>query len=167
MSGAPELVMEELTGGYGDIVVVRNFSANVTPGHVVFITGRNGVGKTTLVKLVAGHLPAMSGTVTFGGLNLLNEPAHSRRAAGVGYAPQEAVVFDNLTVRENLTLQYADRDLSRYVSLFELLSTSARAQGAAGGHAVRWRKEAAVLLPRHGRGNRTRDPGRTDRGRAA
>lgn len=118
MNAASALVVENLAGGYGDVVVVRNVSVRVATGSIVFVTGRNGVGKTTFVKLIAGHLPVMSGSVSFCGRNLVKEPAHARRATGIGYAPQEAVIFDNLTVRENLTLQYADRGLERYDGLF-------------------------------------------------
>ena len=120
MSSAPVLSIDALGGGHGDITVIHDFSAAVAPGEVAFVTGRNGVGKSTLVKLVAGHLPVRAGRLTFRGEDLTAAPGHRRRHLGLGYAPQEGIVFDELTVAENLTLQYADRALDRYESLFAL-----------------------------------------------
>ncbi|MEO4043924.1 ATP-binding cassette domain-containing protein [Hoeflea sp. CAU 1731] len=118
MIGSHSLAISKLSGGYGDITVIRDVSLTVEPGKVVFVTGRNGVGKTTLIKLIAGQLAAQSGHIIFGERDMRAEPPHARRAIGIGYAPQESVVFDDLSVRENLTLQYRDRDLARYEALF-------------------------------------------------
>ena len=98
--------------------VIHGFSAAVAPGELAFVTGRNGVGKSTLVKLVAGHLPPRAGRLTFRGEDLTAAPGHRRRQLGLGYAPQEGIVFDELTVAENLTLQYENRSLDRYEALF-------------------------------------------------
>ena len=118
MSSAALLSIDDLRGGYGDITVIHGFSAAVAPGELAFVTGRNGVGKSTLVKLVAGHLPVRAGRLTFRGEDLTAAPGHRRRRVGLGYAPQEGIVFDELTVAENLTLQYANRSLDRYEVLF-------------------------------------------------
>lgn len=115
---APVLSIDALSGGHGDITVIHRFSAAVAPGELAFVTGRNGVGKSTLVKLVAGHLPVRAGRLTFCGEDLTAAPGHRRRRLGLGYAPQEGIVFDELTVAENLTLQYANRSLDRYEALF-------------------------------------------------
>ena len=117
-SSAPVLSIDGLRGGHGDITVIHGFSAAVAPGERAFVTGRNGVGKSTLVKLVAGHLPVRAGRMTFRGEDLTAAPGHHRRRSGLGYAPQEGIVFDELTVAENLTLQYGDRSLDRYGALF-------------------------------------------------
>ena len=117
-ASAPLLAIDGLRGGHGDITVIHRFSAAVAPGELAFVTGRNGVGKSTLVKLVAGHLPARGGRLTFRGEDLTAAPGHRRRRLGLGYAPQEGIVFDELTVAENLTLQYANRSLDRYEALF-------------------------------------------------
>ena len=117
-AGDPLLTIDALCGGHGDITVIHGFSAAVAPGELVFVTGRNGVGKSTLVKLVAGHLPLRAGRLTFRGADLTAAPAHRRRHLGVGFAPQEGIVFDELTVAENLTLQYENRSLDRYEALF-------------------------------------------------
>ena len=114
------LSTDGLCGGYGDITVIHDFSAAIAPGEVAFVTGRNGVGKSTLVKLVAGQLPTRSGRVSFRGRDLIGIPGHRRRRLGLGYAPQEDIVFNELTVAENLTLQYESRSLDRYEALFGL-----------------------------------------------
>ena len=109
-----------LVGGHGEITVIRDFSASIGSGEIAFVAGRNGVGKSTLVKLVAGHLPIRAGRVTFRGRDLTAAPGHRRRRLGMGYAPQEGIVFNQLTVAENLTLQYESRALVRYEALFDL-----------------------------------------------
>ena len=116
----PVLTIHGLRGGHGDITVIQGFSAAIAPGELAFVTGRNGVGKSTLVKLVAGHLPVRSGRLSFRGEDLTEAPGHRRRRLGLGYAPQEGIVFDELTVAENLTLQYASRSLDRYEALLAL-----------------------------------------------
>lgn len=114
------LEIEQLRGGYGDITVIEDFSANVRAGEVIFITGRNGTGKSTLVKLIAGDLTPTSGQLRFMGNDLLPIPQHNRMSLGISYAPQEAVIFDGLSVEENLTLHYDNRELSRYDALFDV-----------------------------------------------
>ena len=114
------LSIDGLGGGYADISVIHGFSAAVAPGAIVFVTGRNGVGKSTLVKLVAGQLPVREGRVSFRGRDLGAIPGHRRRHLGLGYAPQEAIVFNDLTVLENLTLAYENRSLARYAALLGL-----------------------------------------------
>ena len=118
-ASAPVLSIDALSGGHADITVIHRFSAAVAPGELAFVTGRNGVGKSTLVKLV-GRAPAGGGRgrLTFRGEDLTAAPGHRRRHLGLGYAPQEGIVFDELTVAENLTLQYANRSLDRYEALF-------------------------------------------------
>ncbi|WP_419913987.1 ABC transporter ATP-binding protein [Hoeflea sp.] len=112
------LQVDNLSGGYGDVTVVRDVSISADRGQAVFITGRNGVGKSTLVKLIAGQLEPESGSIAMQGHDVTALPAHGRRQSGIGYAPQESVVFDTLSILENLTLHYPDRDLERYHDLF-------------------------------------------------
>lgn len=113
------LTLDDLSGGHGDISVVRRFSLVVETGTVTCIVGRNGVGKTTLVRLVTGSLQPRSGEVLFAGKPVTALPAHRRRAIGMGFAPQEGVVFDGLTVLENLTLHFPDRSIQGYRALFD------------------------------------------------
>ena len=127
------LSIEGLGGGYGDVSVIRDFSADLAPGEVAFVTGRNGVGKSTLVKLVAGQLPVRAGCVSFRGRDLDAIPGHRRRHLGLGYAPQEAIVFNELTVAENLTLAYDTRSLDRYAALLALFPFLAERRGQRAG----------------------------------
>jgi branched-chain amino acid transport system ATP-binding protein len=120
MTVAPLLVIENVRGGYGDITIVSDFTTTLDSGQVTCIAGRNGVGKTTLVRLVTGALMPSSGKVGLAGADVTKVPAHDRKGLGMGYAPQEGVVFDSLSVRDNLTLHHRDRSLTRYQSLFEI-----------------------------------------------
>jgi len=98
--------------------VVNELSLSAAKGKAVCVTGRNGVGKSTLVRLITGSLQPASGTVLFRDQDLTAAPAHGRARQGMGYAPQEGVVFVTLTVAENLTLHHRDRSLDRYEDLF-------------------------------------------------
>lgn len=118
MSRAPVLRLDNISGGYGDIKVVSGVSLAVSAGEVACITGRNGVGKTTLMRMIAGFLPVMNGQVVLKDRQLGELKPHQRNRLGLAYAPQENVVFDDLSVRENLTLHHANRSLDRYGNLF-------------------------------------------------
>lgn len=115
----PELVFDNVVCGYGDTLVVQGISGRVGSGQVLGILGRNGVGKSTLLKALAGFLALAQGSVTWDGRSLSTLPAHARLQAGIAYAPQESVVFGELSVDENLWLHVrAPRD-GRYRGLFE------------------------------------------------
>ena len=118
MTGPVLLSLEDLQGGYGDVTVIRHFSVTLHAGRAVFVTGRNGVGKTTLMRLIAGSLTPSHGRVRLKGEDITEVPGHRRKALGMSYAPQEHLVFDRLTVAENLTLHHRDRSLTRYEALF-------------------------------------------------
>ena len=146
MNQKPLLALQDVTGGYGDVTVVQDVSLHVDPGQAVCVTGRNGVGKSTLVKLIAGQLPALSGTATFDDEDITRLPDHGRRALGLGYAPQESVVFDTLSILENLTLHYPDRDLSRYAGLFSVFPRMEERLTQLAGHQRPCIREQRVLL---------------------
>lgn len=113
------LGFRDVVCGYGDTMVVRGVSGHVAVGRVLGVVGRNGVGKSTLLKALAGFLPLASGCVTWQERNLAALPPHARLAAGVAYAPQENVVFGELTVAENLWLHLPDRRAACYASALE------------------------------------------------
>jgi ABC-type branched-subunit amino acid transport system ATPase component len=117
---APRLRVDAVSGGYGDIRVVEKTSFHVAAGEVLCIAGRNGVGKSTLLKLATGFLPLMSGTISLDGHPLDGLPPHRRNKLGVAYAPQENMVFPTLSVRENLILHLEEESLARYRWLFDL-----------------------------------------------
>ena len=75
---------------------------NVSKGEAVGILGNNGMGKTTLLKSLAGLLKAEQGIINFAGLDITTLPSHKRNLSGVGYVSQSRDIFPNLTVRENL-----------------------------------------------------------------
>jgi urea transport system ATP-binding protein len=98
------LQVRDLNVYYGESHILRNVDLNIQPGQMVCLIGRNGVGKTTLLKSIMGLLPARSGTIAFQG-QLLNPQTTDRRARlGIGYVPQGREIMPRLTVKENLIL---------------------------------------------------------------
>ena len=112
------LEFEGVVGGYGDVAVVRGVSGAVAAGEVLSVIGRNGVGKSSLMKLLFGQLPCREGSVRFEGRAIERLEASERRALGISYCPQERPVFDDLSVRDNLTLMRRDRGLGAFAPLF-------------------------------------------------
>jgi branched-chain amino acid transport system ATP-binding protein len=115
---APRLAFDAVVGGYGGVAVVRGVSGAVAPGEVLCVIGRNGVGKSTLMKLLFGELPCREGSVRLEGRAIERLETAQRHALGIGYCPQERPVFDDLSVRDNLTLMRADRGLGAFAPLF-------------------------------------------------
>ena len=116
---SPRLVFEDLAGGYGSTIVVRGLSGAARAGEVLCVLGRNGVGKTTLMRLLMGYLPCARGRVQLGETLITTLDPAARRRAGISYCPQERVVFDDLSVRDNLTLMRDSRKLAPFASYFE------------------------------------------------
>jgi urea transport system ATP-binding protein len=94
--------VQNLNVYYGDSHVIRNIGFRLAEQETVAIMGRNGMGKTTLLKSLIGVLPARSGDVTLNGKPLLGRKTHERVAAGLGYVPQGRMIFPYLTVEENI-----------------------------------------------------------------
>ena len=121
---APVLEFDGVFGGYGETVVVRGVSGRVSAGEVLGVLGRNGVGKSTLLKLLYGFLPLTEGAIRFHGIELGSLDPAQRSRSGIGYAPQERIVFDNLSVMENLLLMRrngAESELGPYFERFPRL----------------------------------------------
>jgi urea transport system ATP-binding protein len=89
---------------YGESHILRDVDLNVAAGEMVCLIGRNGVGKTTLLKTVIGLLKQRSGDLQLEGRELTGRPPHARARVGVGYVPQGREIIPQLTVRENLLL---------------------------------------------------------------
>jgi ABC-type branched-subunit amino acid transport system ATPase component len=115
---APRLAFDGLVGGYGEVAVVRGVSGAVAPGEVLCVIGRNGVGKSTLLKLLFGELPCRAGSVRLEGRAIEQLETAQRHALGMSYCPQERPVFESLSVRDNLTLMRTDRHLDAFAPLF-------------------------------------------------
>src|SRR5436190_1474610 len=96
------LEIDNLSVSYGETQILRDVCLRVGAGEIVCLMGRNGVGKTTLLKSVMGLLRAQAGRITFQGQNLTRASPDSRARAGIGYVPQGREIFPQLTVLENL-----------------------------------------------------------------
>ena len=96
------LTVTGLDVAYGRAQVLFGVSIEVPAGALVCLMGRNGVGKTTLLKAITGVLPSRSGTVVFDGADVTREHVHQRVRRGLGYVPQGHETFPQLTVAENL-----------------------------------------------------------------
>ncbi|MBI3636323.1 MAG: urea ABC transporter ATP-binding subunit UrtE [Candidatus Rokubacteria bacterium] len=98
------LSVEKLDVAYGESQVLWGVDLTVPSASVVCLMGRNGVGKTTLLKTVMGLLPARGGRVLFDGVDITRWPSDRRARAGIGYVPQGREIFPHLTVEENLRM---------------------------------------------------------------
>jgi urea transport system ATP-binding protein len=98
------LSIEGLDVAYGESQVLWSVGLDVAAGELVCLMGRNGVGKTTLLKTAMGLLPARRGRVVFDGADITSWPSDRRARAGIGYVPQGREIFPHLTVEENLRM---------------------------------------------------------------
>ena len=96
------LVATSLDVRYGDSRVVRDAGFTVAEGETLAVMGRNGMGKTTLFKALIGLLPLSAGSIKLDGVELAGRPSHERVRAGFGYVPQGRMIFQHLTVEENI-----------------------------------------------------------------
>lgn len=110
------LKVQDLNQYYGQSHTLWDLDLDVKQGECLCIMGRNGVGKTTLLKTLMGLLPAATGTIRFGDDDLAQKAAEERARAGIGYVPQGREIFPLLTVEENLeTGLQARADRSRQI----------------------------------------------------
>ena len=96
------LSVADLSFSYGEVQVLRNISLDVPSATIVSVMGRNGVGKTTLMKNIVGILRSSAGIIQLDSQSIEKTPAHQRILAGIGYVPQGRMIFPKLTVEENL-----------------------------------------------------------------
>lgn len=89
---------------YGQSRILNDVSIEVPPGQIVCLMGRNGVGKTTLLKAIMGVLKAKKGRIVYDGVDITTTPPHKRAYAGLGYVPQGRGIFPHLTVYENILM---------------------------------------------------------------
>src|SRR2546423_5259264 len=101
------LSVEGLNQYYGGSHTLRDVGFDVPAGACTALLGRNGVGKTTLLKCLMGVLPTRSGRIVFGGSSISSLPPYARAALGIGYVPQGRDIFPRLSVLENLQMGLA------------------------------------------------------------
>ncbi|WP_341676264.1 urea ABC transporter ATP-binding subunit UrtE [Niveibacterium sp. SC-1] len=128
------LRVENLNQYYGGSHILRGLSFDVPMGKVTTLLGRNGVGKTTLLKTLMGLVPAKAGSVHFGEQDITRAPSHARVRAGIGFVPQGREIFPRLTVAENLEMGLATRPASaevpaRIFEMFPVLKQMMRRRG--------------------------------------
>ena len=107
---------------YGGSHILRDVGFEARAGEVTVVLGRNGVGKTTLLKSLMGVVPVRSGTVRLGGADITHAAPFERVRSGIGYVPQGREIFGRLTVEENLLMGLATRGAAAKIpgELFEL-----------------------------------------------
>ncbi len=103
------LSVNKLNVAYGESLILRGVDLNVAEGEAVCLLGRNGVGKTTLLKSIMGLLKPKSGRLTFEGADFTHRRPDERAQQGIGYVPQGREIFPQLSVRDNLILGLAAR----------------------------------------------------------
>ena len=122
------LLIQGLSVGYGDSQILWDIHLHVPEGQVVCLMGRNGMGKTTLLKSAMGLLSPQAGTIAFDGQDITRMRPEQRSRRGMAYVPQGREIFPQLTVRENLSLGLLakngrhDQALDQALQLFPALS---------------------------------------------
>ncbi|MGM8931446.1 urea ABC transporter ATP-binding subunit UrtE [Salinicola halophyticus] len=110
------LRVDKLNQYYGESHILRDLSLEVPTGRCTCVMGRNGVGKTTLLKAIMGEVAARSGSIRFDGEDLLKRRPEARAGLGIGYVPQGRQIFATLSVEENLRIGLpARRDRQRRI----------------------------------------------------
>ena len=98
------LLLQDVHTYYGESHILKGISSEIKKGELVTLLGRNGARKTTTLRSIMGIVPPKQGRITFGGINICGQKPHSIASLGVGYVPEERMIFPSLTVLENLSL---------------------------------------------------------------
>ena len=128
------MVVDKLNQYYGGSHILRDVSFEVPPGKVTALLGRNGVGKSTLLKALMGLVPVASGEIVFENKNLSRAKPYERARAGLGYVPQGREIFPRLSVEENLEIGMATRGRGarlpdQVFEMFPVLKTMQKRRG--------------------------------------
>lgn len=130
------ITIEGLNQYYRQSHILRDLSLAAEPGSCTCIMGRNGVGKTTLLKCIMGLLPVRSGSIRLGDIDLTRLSPDARARAGIGYVPQGREIFPELTVEENLRVPLgarSDRSKSIPAQVYELFPVLREMRARRGG----------------------------------
>jgi branched-chain amino acid transport system ATP-binding protein len=134
------LKIKQISAIIAGITVLRGIETEFKSGQLIAVVGRNGAGKTTLLRAIMGLLPLSAGSIELDGVDLSQIAAHRRTEFGVGYAPEDRVMFPTFTVEENLrlpcevlglSLQESDRRLARVLEAVPQLEEMLPRSGAA------------------------------------
>lgn len=116
------LTVQNIQQYYGGSHILRDVSLQVQAGQITVLLGRNGVGKTTLLKCLMGLVPVRSGQIVWQGQDITRQPPFMRASGGMGYVPQGREIFARLSVEDNLRMGMASRPAREVIpdALFEL-----------------------------------------------
>lgn len=104
-----KLEVNDLHSGYGDLIILHGLTLEVRPGEIVALLGHNGVGKTTFMRTIVGLLRPLKGDIRIDGRSTGALPPHVIARMGISYIPQEAALFPDLSVLQNLQVAFAGR----------------------------------------------------------
>jgi urea transport system ATP-binding protein len=130
------LTVDSLTASYDESLILRGISMEIPRNSVVALLGRNGVGKTTLLRSIMGLVPRVEGSLIFDGKPIQDLRSDSRARLGIGYVPQGRDIFPNLTVEENLKVSISiagEAGAARLEQVFELFPVIKEMLGRKGG----------------------------------
>lgn len=129
------LKVENLNQYYGGSHILRGLSFEVPVGKVTTLLGRNGVGKTTLLKTLMGLVPSATGSIHFDGHDITRAPSYKRVSAGIGFVPQGREIFPRLTVEENLLMGLATKPRGTAIParIFDMFPVLRQMMGRRGG----------------------------------
>jgi branched-chain amino acid transport system ATP-binding protein len=114
------LRLEHVVAGYGPVMVLNDLNFTIAGHDQLAMLGRNGVGKTTVLKAIMGLADVYEGKIFFEGENILGMPPHERAIMGIGYVPQTRDIFPSLTVEENLIAGLKNRSSSELDEAYDI-----------------------------------------------
>jgi branched-chain amino acid transport system ATP-binding protein len=129
------LALTKVSGSYGAVEVVREVSFGLAAGEVLGLMGRNGAGKTSVLRTIMGLVPKRSGSIRLGEYDLMKVPPHHIAALGVAYVPQGRRLFGELTVEENLRMgllagKASWKTMEEAITLFPVLKERLKQQSS-------------------------------------